>query len=91
MAGVDGYVMDLQANFLGQLNTRLVVPLLIAKNAPQPAVRLNPSFRVGDDEVVMMTQFMAAVPRISLGTFTGNLSDHRDEIVNAVDFLMQGF
>jgi toxin CcdB len=91
MAGIAGYVLDIQANFLGQLDTRLVVPLLLAKDAPQPAVRLNPRFHIDGENVVMMTQFMASVPRGALGAVTGNLSDHHDEIVSAVDFLMQGF
>jgi toxin CcdB len=91
MAGVQGYVLDIQASFLGQLNTRLVVPLLLANEAPQPAARLNPHFQINDDDVVMMTQFMAAVPRAALGSLAGNLSDHHNEIVSAVDFLMQGF
>lgn len=91
MAGVDGYVLDIQASFLNQLDTRLVVPLLLAKNAPRPAIRLNPCFHIDGNDVVMMTQFMASVPRGALTAIIGNLSDHHDVIVSAVDFLMQGF
>jgi toxin CcdB len=91
ITGVQGYVVDVQANFLSQLETRIVVPLMLAHDAPHPAARLNPQFRVGDDDVVMATQFMAAVPRGALSATAASLSDHRDEIVTAIDFLMQGF
>ncbi len=87
----DGYLLDLQASFLSQLDTRLVVPLLPLAAAPKPAARLNPRFRIGAEDVVMVTQFMATVPRSALKNLVGNLSDHQTEIVNAVDFLMQGF
>ncbi len=39
----------------------------------------------------MMTEFMAAVPKSSLLPAVGSIAEHRDEIVNAIDFLMQGF
>ena len=45
----------------------------------------------GADVVIMATQFLAAVPSSILETPAGTLSDHHDDIVAAVDFLMQGF
>jgi toxin CcdB len=86
-----GYLLDVQANLLGDLNTRVVVPLLPPDEAPHPARRLNPCFRVGADDVVMVTQFLAAVPSSMLKSRVGTLSDHHRDIVAAVDFLMQGF
>jgi toxin CcdB len=87
----EGYLLDIQANFLSHLNTRLVVPLIPLAKAPQPASRLNPCFRIKDDDVVMVTQFMAAVPRSILQEPAGSLANQHDEIVKAVDFLMHGF
>ncbi|WP_207456961.1 CcdB family protein [Azospirillum sp. SYSU D00513] len=86
-----GYLLDLQADFLESLNTRVVAPLLPPSNAPVPAKTLNPRFRVGDDEVIMVIQYLAAVPTSSLGQPIANLARHHDEIVDAVDLLMQGF
>jgi toxin CcdB len=86
-----GYLLDVQANLLSDLNTRIVVPLLPPDEAPRPARRLNPQFRIGEDEVVMMTQFIAAVPSAILRAPVGTLSNRHTDIVNAVDFLMQGF
>jgi CcdB protein len=36
------------------------------------------------------TQFMAAIPTSELKHEIGNLADRRDEIVNAIDLLLQG-
>jgi toxin CcdB len=91
IANIRGYFLDIQADFLGHLDTRVVVPLLLPDSAPRAAKRLNPSFDIDDAEVVMMTEFMAAIPKSSLQPAIGNLGEHRDEIVAAIDFLMQGF
>lgn len=85
------YLLDIQTDLLDRLNTRVVVPLLPREEAPQPAKRLNPCFTIDDSEVVMVTQFMAAVPRTALNAHVANLAGYHDEIVSAVDFLMQGF
>ncbi len=89
--GNGGYLLDLQADLLAVLNTRVVVPLMPPAEAPRPARRLNPLFRIGSDDVVMVTQFLAAVPRALLQAPVGTLADRHDDIVNAVDMLMQGF
>jgi len=86
-----GYLLDIQADLLSGLSTRVVVPLLPRDEVPPPSKRLNPVFHVGTDEVVMAPQLMAAVPRSALKTSIGNLSEHHDTIVSAIDFLMQGF
>ncbi|WP_439603790.1 CcdB family protein [Shinella sp.] len=42
--GGTGYVPDVQADVLHELNTRIVVPLLPSAQAPLPAKRPNPIF-----------------------------------------------
>jgi toxin CcdB len=91
MPDSNGYLLDIQASFLSYIDTRLVVPLLPVDEASKPATRLNPCFDVGAENVTMITQLMAAVPKSVLLMTVGSLSDHRDEIVSAIDFLMQGF
>ncbi len=86
-----GLLLDIQADLLSHLNTRIVVPLLPAKQSPKPAKTLNPCFSLHDEPLVMNTQFMAAVPVNILRKPVASLAHHRDEIVAAVDFLMQGF
>jgi len=86
-----GCLLDVQADLLGQLNTRLVVPLLPLSMAPKPAQTLNPCVEIGDETFVMATQFMAAVPASILHIPVTNLQSRRDGIVAAIDFLLQGF
>ncbi|WP_103174963.1 CcdB family protein [Paracoccus sp. SY] len=73
--GGAGYVLDVQANVLSGLNTRVVVPLLPLADAPNPAKQLNPVFEIGSEPHVMVTQFLAAVPRTLLRSPVSNLAD----------------
>lgn len=86
-----GYLLTVQADMLESLNSRMVVPLMPLAEAPRLAQRLNPRFRIGDDDVVMVTQFMAAVPTSLLKTVVAALGACHAEIVDATDMLMQGF
>jgi toxin CcdB len=86
-----GYLLDVQANVLSHLNTRLVIPLMPSQEAPKPAKTLNPCLSIGGDEVVLVTQFLAAVPITILSEPVTKLDHHHDEIVDAIDFLLQGF
>lgn len=87
----DGYLLDVQSNLLGVLNTRVVVPLLPQPAAPKPAQRLNPVFRIDGREYVLTTQFIAAIPASELGESRGSLESEHDRIVAALDMLFQGF
>jgi toxin CcdB len=86
-----GYLLDVQAELLDYLNTRVVVPLLPISEAPKPAKRLNPLFDIGGSQVVMVTQFLAPAPVAILRNPTTNLSNHFAEITNALDLVFQGF
>lgn len=80
-----------QTDLLGDLVTRVVVPLLPAEDAPAPAKLLNPVFQFGDDQHVMVTQFLSAVPAQPLKAPVANLSERADDITRALDMLFQGF
>ncbi len=86
-----GYLLNVQTGLLDHLNTRVVVPLMLPTEAPKPAGRLNPVFQVGDEDVIMVTQFLAAVPISALNAPLASLDRHHFEIVDAIDMLMQGF
>jgi toxin CcdB len=86
-----GFLLDVQADLLAGLNTRVVVPLLPSESAPQPARRLNPVFQVQGHEVVMLSQFIAAIPMAELKEKVGSLETQRDEVLAALDFLFQGW
>lgn len=87
----EGCLLDVQADLLSHLNSRVVVPLLPLAIAPKPAKILNPCFEIAGESLMMATQFMAAVPTNILRTPMASLQAERDVIVAAVDFLMQGF
>ncbi|MEL7967902.1 CcdB family protein [Vreelandella neptunia] len=86
-----GYLLDVQSDLLSGLNTRVVVPLLPKPSAPSPAQRLNPIFNIEGQEVVMATQYMAAVPESELRFGAGSLVEQQDEISTALDMLFLGF
>lgn len=87
----DGFLLDVQTDLLSGLNTRVVVPLLPISNYPIPAARLNPIFEINGKRVVMVTQYLAAVPSSILNSRVGNLDEDYEQITIAVDMLMQGF
>ena len=87
----EGYLLDVQTDLLSDLNTRVVVPLLPQSSAPKPATRLNPIFDFEDQPVVMVTQFMAAVPTGILKISVGKLDEEFEKITVAIDMLFQGF
>lgn len=86
-----GLVLDVQADVLDELKTRVVVPLLPMEKAPQPAKRLNPVFEISGVRYVLVTQFLAAIPLSALSDPVSNLSDRHDEIVAALDMVFHGF
>lgn len=86
-----GYLLDVQSDLLSGLNTRVVVPLLPKSSAPFPAQRLNPVFTIKGQELVMATQYMAAVPEGELRFGAGSLAEQQDEISSALDMLFLGF
>ena len=87
----DNFLLDVQADTLVDLNTRVVVPVRLPHAAPAPAPRLNPAFEIEGRRYVMVTQFIAAVPEAELRLVGGDLSAHRDAITAALDMLFQGF
>lgn len=85
------WLLDVQADFLDYLGTRVVVPLLPPDAAPNGMADLHPAFEVEGHRLLMATQLIAAVPRRELGRPVGNLAPHRDDITRALDLLLTGF
>jgi len=86
-----GYLLDVQADILQPLNTRVAVPLVPLSGAPKPAKTLNPVFDIGGEPYAMVTQYIAAVPVSELLNPVCSLQPRHDEIVAAIDFLFHGF
>ena len=87
----DNFLLDVQANHLDNLNTRIVVPVRLPDQAPMPARRLNPVFDIAGRRYVMVTQFTSAVMAGSLAAPVGDLSHEHDCITAALDMLFHGF
>ena len=87
----EGFLLDVQADLLDGLNTRIVVPMLGMSDAPKPAERLNPVFEIEGKPYVLVTQFFASVPRSQLKKPQINLSIYSDKITDALDMVFQGF
>lgn len=86
-----GYVLNIQADVLHGLNTRIVVPLLPLDEAPIPARQLNPVFEIDAEPHVMVIQFLAAIPSALLQSPVTNLRDRDSEIMAALDMVLVGF
>jgi toxin CcdB len=89
--GGSGWLLDVQADLIGGLNTRMVVPLLPLDAAPAIAHTLNPVFEVQGERVSMLTQFMAAIPLAELGGPLLSLDAESDAIFATIDFLHHGW
>jgi toxin CcdB len=87
----DGHLLEIQSDLTRGLNTRVVVPLLRPDQGPLPAKQLNPVFEIAGERVIMVTQFLAAIPSSELRRPIASLDHEHDTIVNALDLLFLGF
>ena len=84
------YLLDVQADLLNTLATRVVSPLVLAEEMGLPAKQLNPQFKVKGVSVIMSTAELAGIPTRALGDKVASLKDKRDEIIAALDLLFTG-
>ena len=84
------YLLDVQADLLDTLATRVVVPLILAEEMGLAAKHLNPQFKIKGVAVVMSSAELAGVPNRSLGDKVATLKNKRDEIIAALDLLITG-
>jgi toxin CcdB len=87
----NGFLLDVQADLMSHLNSRLVIPLVPAGIAPTPMKILNPAFQIQDAPHLLLTQQMAAVSVQILKKPLVNVNERRDDVVAAIDLLLQGF
>ncbi|EBN4581224.1 plasmid maintenance protein CcdB [Salmonella enterica] len=86
-------LLDVTSDIIGQLNRRIVIPLLPVEKYPGSTrpKRLIPLVRLTDDkEYAVMTHEMASIPVRSLGAVFCDAYPHRSEIKAAIDFLLDG-
>jgi toxin CcdB len=85
-----GYLLDVQADILRALNSRLVIPVLPIAEAPPIAGRLNPLVMIEGMQHSVVAQHMAAVSSNLLGIVVASLADRDIEITGAIDLLIPG-
>ena len=85
------YLLDLQADLLNNLTTRVVVPLITVAAMGRGAKYLNPQFKIRRTTVIMSTAELAGINLHILGDKVCSLKEHRTEIIAALDFLFTGF
>ena len=84
-------LLDIQANFLEELATRVVIPL-----APQAAWKnqkmdkLTPVVQVDGKHYIVVTPQLSAIARKELGPVVADLSGDRFGFIGALDFLISG-
>ena len=88
--GGSQYVVDLQADILDELATRLVAPLRPLKSREDLVPRLTPVVEVQGETYFIVLSEIAAIRLKELGRPIDNLDTHRDEIIAAIDILFTG-
>ncbi len=85
------YLLDVQANLLDGLSTRVVIPLVDAETRSlDPLRNLTPVVDVEGRRVMLLTQEIAGIPRALLGERVVSLEDRRYDILRAIDMLWLG-
>ncbi|MBA3756532.1 MAG: CcdB family protein [Nitrosomonas sp.] len=85
------YLVDIQSNTLSNLQTTVVIPLITEKHySGKPLSNLHPSFEIFGKEYIGMTTLIAGVDKNILGDKITSLSQNRDLIISALDFMITG-
>jgi len=84
------YLLDVQASLLGELNTRVVIPVARLAPGDSPISHLCPVIEHEGECLVLYTQQLAAIPQSKMGVPLASLDDYRTEIIAALDFLLTG-
>ena len=84
------YILNVQSDLLDSINTRVVVPLFTPEAMDKIVNTLTPEFTVEKQRVVMSTTELATVSARNLGKPVCSLSEHRNQIIAALDLLFTG-
>jgi toxin CcdB len=87
------YLLDVQSDLLDGLDSRMVVPLRKLEQFPDIKLptRLTPVLTVNGQDFLLETPKMGAVPKRVLKSPVTSVDDLRVQIMEAIDFLFQGY
>ena len=84
-------VVDVQADVLHRLATRIAVPLMaLERYGGRPITRLNPIVKFKGVDYVILFQDLVSVSTSMFGSRVGTLQSKRAEIIAALDLLFTG-
>ncbi len=83
-------LMDVQADRMREISTRIVVPLIRVENG-HVHDGYSPVFEIAGVARAMATHLLFSTQARRLGAPLGNLAQHRDDITRALDLLFTGF
>ena len=82
------FMLNVETDQLGVLDTTVVVPLCRLETLKKPARHLNPVFTVQEEMYCMLKQPISGISNKNVGEKITNLSSCRSEILAALDFLI---
>lgn len=84
-------LLDVQADLLADLQTRVVIPLTRSRALlKRPLAVLMPIIRVSGEEHALVTPELAGIAKSALGACVANVEAQRDTIISALDLLVTG-
>lgn len=85
-------VVNVQADLLDDLQTRVVVPLLLFQSSKNEHIeRFKPIIEYDKKKYILMTSEVSSIPVSLIQKTIGNVHHDREKIINALDFLFSGF
>jgi toxin CcdB len=85
------YYLNVQADLLDSLNTRVIVPLVREGEMGRAVKGLHLKYKVKGEVVVLSTAELAGLPIRAFGEKVSSLKNKRDEIIAALDLVFTGF
>lgn len=88
--GTTPFLLDIQADLLSKLDTRVIVPLIRERQFGRAVEGLHPRFVIEGEVVIMATHMIASIKRDQLGPRVTGLASQRYIIIAAIDVLLSG-
>ena len=85
------FLLDVQHDLHSSLLTRSVVPLVVISSPKDVVEKLCPRFNIAGKDVYMSTPEIAGYPAADLKSKVDTLEESRNEVLAAIDFLLNGF
>ncbi len=83
-------VVDCQSDLLRHLPTRVVIPLFEAGEALVPTSRLNPTFTIEGQPLILAPQYLVSIPIAEMTPSGASLAANDFAIIDALDMLISG-